>query len=259
MADPEIITSNQPFDSLQPLNDYLVALDDITQAPSEQTIAHIQQTDRALTGRAVLYPASHYVPGEGYRIDGYRSCTVSDGVVAIALLAMHEPGSEAFLKEYNQQFSRPGKLHITFENGVPTSIAEGERIQVPPDEIRTDIGSPESRRNAARSALISLGGSLAVSGAFARDQIKPAYTAIRASLELFGHQSSEADFAAFGLKRITHGLLNKEWYLQHRSGPQNPISKREATENIRAAWGVTGRPYGRFATLAAAFASRPNF
>ena len=255
---PEIITSNQPFDSLRPLNDYLVALDDITQVPSEQTIARVQQTDRVLTSRAVLYPASHYEPGEGYRIDGYQSCTVSDGVTAIARLARHEPGSVAFIEEYNAQFSRPGALHITFDNGVPTNVSM-DRIPVPPDEMRTDIGSPESRRNAARSALISLGGSLAVSGAFVTSEIKPAYTAIRASLELFGHESSVADFAAFGLKRIAHGLLNKEWYLQHRSGPQNPISKGEAAKNIRAAWSVTGKPYGRFATLAAAFASRPNF
>lgn len=254
---PHIIAVNEPFYSLEPLTDYLAKLDEVTQNPTPESMAAVAAADETLTSRAVLFPETAYVHGEGRRIMGYRSCAISDVVLAHARLAQCEPASPEYLKAYDESFRIPSEITIEWDDGLPT--IEWHDSPVDPDRVRTDEGSIEVRRNAARATLISLGGHLAVSGAFIEREIEPAYEAIKASIENIGEKSPEKDFVSFGLNRISRDLLNRYWWVQHEGARSNPISKKEAIANIDAAWGVVGKPYGVFAKLVAAVASRPNF
>lgn len=251
------ITVNQPFYSLEPLTDYLTSLDTVTTQPTEETISRLMAADATLTSRTVLYPQTDYVHNEGYRIFGYRSCTVSDGVEVHAHLALFEPGTEAYYQEHARLISFPGKISVNWVDGKPQ--VEMESHPAPREWVKPDGGSKDRRANAARGALIALGGHLAVSGAFTAREIEPAYEAIKASLVLLGENSTEEEFAMFGLKRISRGLLNQQWWIQRDGARHNPIGRQEAMANIRQAWRVVGRPYGKFSGLRVLVADKPHF
>ena len=253
-----IVTVNRPFDDLTPLTSFLVTLEEVTDHPTEGGIDWLDTTDKTLTDRAVLFPVTEFVHNEGNRVFGYRPCTVSDGVRAHARIGLHEPGSEAFYREYSRQFSRVEGVELTWSEEETPGVSVISS-PIPRAEVPLTTGSLERRQNAARGALIGLGGHLAVSGAFFERDVQPAYTAIKGTLEAIGANSSEEDFAAFGLRRIGRDLLNRMWVVQHFDAMQHPIGKAEATQNIKAAWKVVGRPYGRFSGVAAALASRPHF
>jgi len=220
-----VITVNQPFYSLEPLTTYLGALEQVTEHPTEASIAELDVADKALTDRAVLFPKQQYVHQEGYRTFGFKPCTISDGVEALARLALHEPGSSGYSEEYGRVFP---------SGASPNS----------------DTATEENRRSQARGALITLGGKLAVSGAFIEHEIEPAYTAISESLGAIG--KSDEDFKKFGLHRISHHLFKECVYMRQSGTYQNPIGNKEARKNIDIAWGVVGRPYGVFTKLIAA-------
>lgn len=220
-----MITVNRPFNDLAPLALYLDTLERVTEAPSEQGIEELAAADKTLTDKAVLFAHTEFVHREGYRVFGYEPCTVSDGVLAVARIALHTPGTPAFEEAYQREFSMNSR-------------------------VNHDITSELRRRATARSALISLGGKLAVSGGFHSWHIRPAYEAISNTLDTMG--SDDPKFAAFGLHRISRDLLT-EYQRIYRGGVlYNPIGKEEATENINSAWDVVGRPYGKFAKIVAA-------
>jgi len=259
MATPErsIITTNEPFDNLTPLTDYLVSLDAVTTGPSPETIAELEFTDRTLTDRAVLFPEKAFVFDEGWRVIGYRPCGISSVVANCARIALLEPGSSEYDETYNRLFRDPRVDATSEEEDNDISVTTTPE-PLPDNEVRFDPGTLKNRQNNARGALMALGGHIAVSGAFWPNDIEPAYEAIRASLELLGERSEEEDFVQFGLRRIGLDLLNQYWYVQHRGARQNPISKPAAVRNIHTAWGVVGRPYGRLSWLVSTFAKRPT-
>lgn len=218
-----MLSVNTYFPDLSPVTAYLDALELVTEVPTETTIAELQAADKTLTDQAVLFPYRKYVHGEGYRTFGFEPCPISDGVTALARLALHEPGSPEYDEEYAQLISGPP---------------------------RPDAASEENRRRSARGALIVLGGKLAVSGALFEREIEPAYAAIRKSMDVIG--GHDEAFTNFGLDRIRRDLFT-EYARLRQSGPyENPIGNTEAKRNIRAAWNAVGRPYGKFTRLFAA-------
>jgi hypothetical protein len=212
-----MITVNTPFNSLRPLTTYLDTLEEVTLSPTLDKIADLELADAVLTDRSVLYPKQEFVHGEGYRTFGFESCTISDGVIALAHMALHEPGSQEYFTEHYGRYS-PN----LFARPTPDMATEGRR------------------RSQSRSALIALGGKLAVSGAFIERDIEPAYGAIRDSMDAIGMQ--DEDFLRFGLERISQDLLEERSYIARRTSYQVPIASKEASANIKSAWNVVGRP-----------------
>lgn len=213
-----MITVNRPFGSLEPLTTYIDTLQQVTEHPTPDNIAELQLLDKTLTDRAVLFPKYEYVHREGYRTVGFNPCTISDGVTGLAYVALYEPGSPEYYAEYSRRFH--GNL---------------QTVSTTPD-----LATGEKRRNHARGALMSLGGKLAVSGAFFGDEIEPAYEAIRGGIDKIGLH--DKDFLGFGLMRISKDLLRESTYIARRQPYQVPISRNEAKENIKHAWNVVGHP-----------------
>lgn len=218
-----MITVNQYFPDISSVANYLAALEGVTTHPTEDAIAELKVADEKLTSRAVLFPCQEFVHDEGYRTFGFKPCTISDSVENLARLALHEPGSPEYENEYAQVWSGP---------------------------VRRDAATGEKRRNAARVALIGLGGKLAVSGALIVHNIEPAYGAICESMATIGEHDQE--FTAFGMRRIRKDLFTQYARLGTTRSYQNPIGNKEAKTNIRAAWNVVGRPYGIFTRAIAA-------
>jgi hypothetical protein len=198
---------SRPFDSIEPLVDYLVSLEQVTQDPTDMDArARLQQTDAVLTEKAVLFPERTYVHDEGYRVYGYKSCTVSDGVEHLA--QYHEPGAV---------------------------IPEGQEF----------LRDPEALRRQSRGAIISLGEHIAVSDAFHTNYVGDAYEALDESLKVLGMPDADPEkFAAFGRHRIGRDLLSSYVKLHTHPTTEFPIAKSTAKANIDEAWGVMGRPFG---------------
>jgi hypothetical protein len=212
-----MITVNQPFDSLEPLTTYLDTLQRVTELPTSDNIAELEVADMILTDRAVLDAKQELVHGEGYRTLGFEPRTISDGVTALARIALHTPGSQEYFAEYYRRLSRD-----------PSALP------------RPDIATDEKRRDRSRVALISPGGKLAVSGAFIERDIGPAYEAARESIDAIGlHDES---FLRFGLTHISEDLLEARSRLSRYGTQEVPISSKEARANINSAWNVVGHP-----------------
>jgi hypothetical protein len=202
-----MIEVNQPFHDISPLVEYLVPLERVTSDPTnQQALAELALQDANLTSRAVLFPETKYVHGEGYRVFGYRPCTASDGVLHLA--QFHQPGAE---------------------------VPAGQQL----------LATDEVLRSQSRGALITLGAHIAVSGAFYERDIPDAYEAIKESMSVIGEDEPDPqEFSQFGLKRIGRDLLTNYVKLYTHSRYEFPIGKKEAKGNIEAAWQVVGRPFG---------------
>ncbi len=217
-----MITVNTAFGNLDPLTTYLDVLEWVTDEPSEGGLAMLMETDKILTDRAVLFPKQGYVSGEGWRTFGYEPCMVSGGVEAVA------------------QSMLQASVSLRSDRGDGLDALQAEE-------------AISRRRRAARAALISLGGKLALSGAFIERDIQPAYEAIRDSMDVIGDR--DPAFSDFGLGRIRSDLLREYHIIQREPAMRNPIGKAEAKRNVKSAWRVVGRPYGMFTNLVVALSA----
>jgi hypothetical protein len=210
-------------ESIAPLVDYLVPLEQVNEDPSNDTaLANLLKTDEILTSRAVLFPKREYVDGEGYRVFGYEPCTVSDGVST--LVELNRP--DAIMPD--------PKTFWTTQEGL------------------AQMATRDSLRRQSRGALITLGGHIATSGAFRTYDVPSAYHALKESMQNIGVSTEDPqEFVNFGLRRIGRELLSNYVKTSARSKYEFPISRSEARKNIDEAWGVIGRPFGAWTKLIA--------
>lgn len=202
-----MITVNKPFESIAPLIDYLVPLEQMTADPFDAAAREeLQRKDSILTSKAVLFPNLQYVHGEGYRTYGYEPCTISDGV---------------------------------------DHVAQYVRGELTPEPGRERVATMDALRRQSRGALIVLGGHMAVSGAFHEHDMQSAFEAVKESMQAIGSKSDDPEeFVRFGLKRTGVELLNNYVKLSRYSRYEFPIGSKEARHNIEAGWRVLGKPYG---------------
>lgn len=214
-------TASPRFENLEPLTTYLDVLQWVSEDPSEYGLRRLQETDQILTSKAVLYADYGFTADGDYCRTGYRPCTISGDITEIAQKVMA-----------TTVYAR--------------ALTGGEQ-----EERRTL--NVNRLRNGSRVALVSLGGKLAVSGAFASRDIQPAYRAIRDTIHEIG--GNDDAFTSVGLSRMRGHLLEEYRYIQHGHAEDNPISGRQAKQNIKSAWSVVGQPYGRLTGLLLAIAA----
>lgn len=247
------------FETLEPLNDYLAALENVTRDPNAHSITEMEAVDELLTSKTHLYPPVRFGSSRYSEEDlEFTPITISDGVIIHANLADLEPDSQEYIDAYRTYFTNNVGIDIDFDSdGKPT--VEILTTQVPERNINRNMGSLASRQNAARVALIELGGRLATSGAFDSDLTVPAYEAVVGTLDGLAGIAPFDGFTEFGVRRISRDLLNQRLMLKYTHDNELLLPKDEAHSNIDAAWSVVGRPFGPFSKLVSSIARVPHF
>lgn len=214
-----MITINKPFESIAPLTEYVDSLIELNADPASEPAL-----DRVLIADAVLTDRAVLYPNAQY---------------------VHGEGYRIF-----------GYHPCTLSDGISELALYHRGVKSPPDAFAA-LDMPEAIRRQSRGALISLGSHIAVSGAFYSHDMLDAYQTI--TFGMFEIGQGDADFAAFGAKRIGRDLLSR--YVELQTGPTNSFAagRSEVLKNIETAWSVVGHPFGPATKLVGRIANKNDW